>query len=98
MNQLFRNNHDYDEERPKRNNAPPITVYFIAADDPQSPYKLSCMFCKRTISDGVTGRIDKLVNAPVSATDHDLAINIQCKLCGQIWRILGAPKAIPIAA
>lgn len=85
-----------DADRPKRNNAPPISVYFIADEDPQSPYKLSCMFCKRTIADGVTGRIDKMINTPLAADDHDFAVNIQCKLCGQIWRILGAPKAIPV--
>jgi hypothetical protein len=78
---------------PDRKHCPAISVYFTRDDDNTPPHKLSCMFCKRTILDGVTGRIDKVIDAALPADEFDLAMNIQCKLCRQLWRILGAPKA-----
>lgn len=90
--------HDYPRSSaltptyPDRKHAPPITVYFINDDENNPPHKLSCMYCKRTIADGVTGRIDKIIDAPLAADDHDMALNLQCKLCGQKWRILASPK------
>lgn len=71
-----------------RKNAPAISVYFINDDNKNPAHKLSCMFCKRTIADDVKGTIDKIIDTPQPADDFDLAINIQCKLCGQKWRIL----------
>jgi hypothetical protein len=78
-----------------RKNAPPVTIYFVNDDARTPPYKLRCMFCKRTFADNVTGQMDKIVDAPVPAEDHDLALNLQCKLCGQKWRILAAAKSVP---
>lgn len=71
-----------------RKDQPAISLYFIRDDNSFQPHKLSCPFCKRTIMDGVKGRIDKMVDGPVDAHDHDFACNIQCKLCGQKFRIL----------
>ena len=81
-----------DEGRPRRDTAPAISVYFINDADHNPPHKLSCMFCKRTILDSVSGRIDKMIDTPLPvAEDFGLALNVQCKLCGQKWRVLGAP-------
>lgn len=76
-----------------RKDQPAISVYFIRDDQNSKPYKLSCMFCKRTIADDVKGTIDKMVDGPMPADDHDHATNIQCKLCGQKWRILTGVRA-----
>jgi transcription elongation factor Elf1 len=75
-------------DRVNRKFQPPVSIYFIRDDNDLPPSKLSCLFCKRTLMDGIKGTVDKVVDGPVSADDHDHAFNIQCKLCGQKFRIL----------
>lgn len=79
----------------ERKGAPSISIYLINDDTPEvfAIYKLSCLFCKRTIADGIKGRVDAVVDAPLPADEFDLAINIQCKMCGQKYRILGMAMA-----
>lgn len=71
-----------------RKGQPAVSLYFIRDDNALPPSKLSCPFCKRTIMDGVKGTLDKMVDGPVDAEDHDFACNLQCKLCGQKFRLL----------
>lgn len=81
-----------------RKEQPPISLYFIRDDNHLPPHKLSCLYCKRTIMDDVKGTIDKVVDGPLPAEDHDYASNIQCKLCGQKYRVLagvGVPAPVP---
>lgn len=79
-----------------RKGLPAITMYFIRDDNDTEPYKLSCMFCKRTIADRMKGVIDKVVDGPMPANDHEFASNIQCKMCGQMYRLLmGASVPMP---
>lgn len=73
-----------------RRDAPIVSVYLVNSSTQHPPHKLSCMFCKRTIADGVKGEIDRIIDGPVPDEDFGTAMNIQCKLCGQKWRILGS--------
>jgi hypothetical protein len=69
-----------------RRGQPAISLYFLSDDAPIMT-QLSCIWCKRTIAD-VKGHIDKMVSSPVDLVDVDIAINIQCKLCDQHYRMI----------
>lgn len=81
----------YPGQRPNRKNSPTITLYFINEDEPQPPCSLSCMYCKRTISDRVVGQIDYGINASTPTPPGATAHGILCQLCGQRYRIVSQP-------
>jgi transcription elongation factor Elf1 len=88
MNNYSQRAFDAGIDRPNRKFQPSVSIYFIRDDNDLPPSKISCLFCKRTLMDGVKGTVDKVVDGPVPADDHDHAFNIQCKLCGQMYRML----------
>lgn len=86
--------HMRDYQR-KRDKDPTITLYWIA----QAPElkkvqlnSLSCMFCKTTLWDEMSGTIDHGVNAPSSLDDIAMALTVRCKFCKQNYR-LAIPKS-----
>lgn len=73
------------EQKRNRGDDPAVSIYLMSDDKPME--KLSCMYCKRTISD-MKGRIDKIVDCPIDPKDFGVAINIRCKLCHQNYRFI----------
>lgn len=75
-----------EDRNPRRDQEPPSTIYLLA--DVATPlYKLSCMYCKRTIADA-KGRIDTVVQTPLPLEDFGNVVQIKCKQCGQLWRVI----------
>jgi len=67
----------------------PISVYmtFAVNGQQQELDKFSCIWCKRTIYE-LRGNVDKIIMAPMPATDFDMSIQIACKLCKARYRLL----------
>lgn len=80
----------YKEHR----DTPAISFYVLDDHTVGEMEKLSCIWCKRTILD-IKGRIDIMITTPVPIDDFGIAINIQCKLCSQKYRLLINPT-IPL--
>lgn len=76
----------YEAPKRKRGEDPALSIYLMNEQAPEMS-KLSCIWCKRTIAD-VKGRVDKIVDAPIDASDYGIAINIRCKLCHQNYRLV----------
>lgn len=73
-----------------RRQYPAISFYVLDDEGADEMEKLSCSWCKRTIMD-VKGRIDLMISTPMPVKDFGVAINIQCKLCHQEYRLLINP-------
>lgn len=71
-----------------RQECPPVTIYFLAQDTTGDLYSISCLFCKRTITDRVKGTIDYAITSPMPSDDYDTQLNIMCKLCKQNYRFV----------
>jgi len=69
-----------------RRDSPAISIYVIDSNQSHMD-KISCIHCKRTIYD-IAGTIDTMITIPMPVVDFGLAVNIQCKLCKQQYRLL----------
>lgn len=74
------------EHKRDRGSDAAVSLYLVNDSRPELE-KISCMYCKRTIVD-IKGRIDKVVDAPQSADDFGVVVNIRCKLCHQNYRLI----------
>lgn len=83
-------NHYYEntsrDDRRDRREDPTVSIYMINDDAPRL-HKMSCMYCKRTIYDA-KGSIDYITNGPISSVDFGAVVDIQCKLCRQMYRLI----------
>lgn len=70
---------------------PAVSVYVLDNYSCTHLEKISCIFCKRTVWD-MFGRIDKMILSPLPLTDYGVAINIQCKQCHQMYRLVSNAK------
>lgn len=66
--------------------SPAISI-FVLDDDAPTMDKISCIFCKRTITD-MKGRIDNIVTSPLPLEEYGIVFGIRCKLCHQNYRLL----------
>lgn len=73
-----------------RREYPAMSMYVLDDDGASEMEKLSCSWCKRTILD-IKGRIDVAISTPMPVEDFGIALNIQCKLCHQRYRLLINP-------
>lgn len=85
---------EFDPPKRKRNADPALSIYLINERAPEME-KLSCIWCKRTIAD-IKGRVDKIIDAPMSSEDFGIAVNIRCKLCHQNYRLVMAQTFIEV--
>lgn len=70
-----------------RGDEPPITIYLIKDEKQKKPYKLSCLFCKRTLVI-VRGRIIRVVDYPDTNPNFNVDFEFKCKQCKQDWRFV----------
>lgn len=71
---------------------PPITIYIID-DDSQVMEKVSCWYCTRTVAD-IKGTIDKVITSPMPVMDFGIAVNIMCKQCHQLYRMVANSQIV----